>query len=361
MQKRKLFNILRVLCYCLGFPLLFLIGLIASMPFFGEPVYADSCANGILILLGIWAIVEIVRFSMKFALKKHRLLQTIITIIVAIVVMAVPMFITDAVLGKQFKEMVADNETITVSFNEGDKIYAAGTTVTLTENLTVPAEYFNAGFATENYEYQVGWHNVVTNTSRRDKALYWQLIYDTDIYMYKTGINKWLNFNDYKFNNYEESTGDGLALGVASTIKKEINTLKKVVAVYYYQDINSLPISEELQSAYDLACGKTSTSDIISSGMSLSSLYQLQFELETRPSLYPFLAVRNYIYIFIGIVTFVYILIYFLNEKYLACNPDEIVQFKFLNKFRKENGEPTPEAKPAKEANSKKKEEKGNE
>ena len=95
--------------------------------------------------------------------------------------------------------------------------------------------------------------------------------------------------------------------------------------------------------------------------MSLSSLYQLQLELETRPSLYPFLAVRNYIYIFIGIVAFVYILIYFLNEKYLACNPDELVQFKFLNKFRKENGDPTPEAKSANEAKSKKKEEKGNE
>ena len=142
------------------------------MPFFGEPVYADACANGILILLGMWAIVEIVRFSMKFALRKSRLLQTIVTVAVAIIVMAVPMFVMDAVLSKQYGEIVNDSANITVSFESGSKLKVEGEAeVTLADKLEVPTEFFNAGFETENYEYQVGWFKGISNTRRRDGML----------------------------------------------------------------------------------------------------------------------------------------------------------------------------------------------
>ena len=369
MQKRKLFNILRIVCYCLGFPLLFLIGLIASMPFFGEPVYADACANGILILLGMWAIVEIVRFSMKFALRKSRLLQTIVTVAVAIIVMAVPMFVMDAVLSKQYGEIVNDSANIAVSFENGSKLKVEGEAeVTLSDKLEVPTEFFNAGFETENYEYQVGWFKGVTNTKRRDGMLYYQLISETDAFMNKTGINKWLNFKDYKFNNYEEDTGDGLALGVASMLEKDINTSREIIALYYYQTevLHATP-SSELTVRYYVVTGNTynlegkikelvtaegynpeSTVEglkkvnalkavaesVSKSNMSINDLYELKLHLETRPSLYPVLAVRNYIYIFIGIVAFMYVLIYMLNEKRLATPEDEMITC-CLNKLRK--------------------------
>ncbi|MGN1096242.1 MAG: hypothetical protein ACI4QU_00150 [Christensenellales bacterium] len=369
MQKRKLFNILRIVCYCLGFPLLFLIGLIASMPFFGEPVYADACANGILILLGMWAIVEIVRFSMKFALRKSRLLQTIVTVAVAIIVMAVPMFVMDAVLSKQYGEIVNDSANIAVSFENGSKLKVEGEAeVTLSDKLEVPTEFFNAGFETENYEYQVGWFKGVTNTKRRDGMLYYQLISETDAFMNKTGINKWLNFKDYKFNNYEEDTGDGLALGVASMLEKDINTSREIIALYYYQTevLHATP-SSELTVRYYVVTGNTynlegkikelvtaegynpeSTVEglkkvndlkavaesVSKSNMSINDLYELKLHLETRPSLYPVLAVRNYIYIFIGIVAFMYVLIYMLNEKRLATPEDEMITC-CLKKLRK--------------------------
>ncbi len=369
MQKRKLFNILRIVCYCLGFPLLFLIGLIASMPFFGEPVYADACANGILILLGMWAIVEIVRFSMKFALRKSRLLQTIVTVAVAIIVMAVPMFVMDAVLSKQYGEIVNDSANIAVSFENGSKLKVEGEAeVTLSDKLEVPTEFFNAGFETENYEYQVGWFKGVTNTKRRDGMLYYQLISETDAFMNKTGINKWLNFKDYKFNNYEEDTGDGLALGVASMLEKDINTSREIIALYYYQTevLHATP-SSELTVRYYVVTGNTynlegKIKDLVTaegynpestveglkkvnvlkavaesvskSNMSINDLYELKLHLETRPSLYPVLAVRNYIYIFIGIVAFMYVLIYMLNEKRLATPEDEMITC-CLKKLRK--------------------------
>lgn len=369
MQKRKLFNILRIVCYCLGFPLLFLIGLIASMPFFGEPVYADACANGILILLGMWAIVEIVRFGMKFALRKSRLLQTIVTVAVVIIVMALPMFIMDGVLSKQYNQIVSDNKTIAVSFDEGSKIEVNGeTAVELTDKLEVPTDFYNAGFTTENYEKQVGWMKAVTNTKRRDSMYYYKLIMETDSYMQKTGINKWLNFNDYKFSNYEESTGDGLALGLTSTIKKDIDTNRQIIALYYYQTevLHATP-SSELTVRYYVATGNTYNLDgkiaalvngegldainsveglnrvaalkavatsVSKSNMSLSSLYELQLHIQTRPSLYPVLAVRNYIYIFVGIVAFMYVLIYLLNEKRLATPEDEMITC-CLKKLRK--------------------------
>ena len=360
MQKRKLFNILRIVCYCLGFPLLFLIGLIVSMPFFGEPVYADACANGILILLGMWAIVEIVRFSMKFALRKSRLLQTIVTVAVAIIVMAVPMFVMDAVLSKQYGEIVNDSANIAVSFESGSKLKVEGEAeVTLADKLEVPTEFFNAGFETENYEYQVGWFKGVTNTKRRDGMLYYQLISETDSFMQKTGINKWLNFKDYKFNNYEEDTGDGLALGVTSMLEKDINTSREIIALYYYKTevLHATP-SSELTVRYYVVTGNTynlegkikelviaegynpdstveglkkvndlkSVAESVSkSNMSINDLYELKLHLETRPSLYPVLAVRNYIYVFIGIVAFMYVLIYMLNEKRLATPEDEMI------------------------------------
>ena len=59
--------------------------------------------------------------------------------------------------------------------------------------------------------------------------------------------------------------------------------------------------------------------------MSINDLYELKLHLETRPSLYPVLAVRNYIYVFIGIVAFMYVLIYMLNEKRLATPEDEMI------------------------------------
>ena len=68
--------------------------------------------------------------------------------------------------------------------------------------------------------------------------------------------------------------------------------------------------------------------------MSLSSLYELQLHIQTRPSLYPVLAVRNYIYIFIGIIAFMYVLIYLLNEKRLATPEDEMITC-CLKKLRK--------------------------
>ena len=371
MQKRKLFNILRIACYCLGFPLLFLIGLIESMRFFGEPVYADACANGILILLGMWAIVEIVRFSMKFALRKSRLLQTIVTVAVVIIVMAVPMFVMDAVLIKQYDEIVDDSATIAVSFENGSKLKVTGETeVTLSDDLEVPTTFFNAGFETENYEYQVGWFKGVTNTKRRDGMLYYQLISETDDFMNKTGINKWLNYKDYKFSNYEEDTGDGLALGVMSMLQKDIDSSREIIALYYYNsEVLHVTPSSELTVRYYVVTGNTYNLEgkikalvsaegyepdssieglkrvnelkdvaesVTKSNMAINDLYELQLHLETRPSLYPVLAVRNYIYIFIGIVAFMYVLIYVLNEKRLATPEDEMIKC-CLKKLRKSN------------------------
>lgn len=371
MQKRKLFNILRIACYCLGFPLLFLIGLIESMRFFGEPVYADACANGILILLGMWAIVEIVRFSMKFALRKSRLLQTIVTVAVVIIVMAVPMFVMDAVLIKQYDEIVDNSATIAVSFENGSKLKVTGETeVTLSDDLKVPTTFFNAGFETENYEYQVGWFKGVTNTKRRDGMLYYQLISETDDFMNKTGINKWLNYKDYKFSNYEEDTGDGLALGVMSMLQKDIDSSREIIALYYYNsEVLHVTPSSELTVRYYVVTGNTYNLEgkikalvsaegyepdssieglkrvnelkdvaesVTKSNMAINDLYELQLHLETRPSLYPVLAVRNYIYIFIGIVAFMYVLIYVLNEKRLATPEDEMIKC-CLKKLRKSN------------------------
>ncbi|NLZ25233.1 MAG: hypothetical protein GX891_02080 [Clostridiales bacterium] len=362
MEKRKIVNILRVIAYCIGFPLLFLITLITTMPFFGEPVYKDSCANGILIVLGMWAVVEIVRLSLKFALKDKKTLQAVIVGIVSVVVMAVPMLIMDAFISKDVDAVSAEAaqkkitvvsdyqvpETAEITTAKIDKF----TTAYYADGVAFKVET-DVSFKIENYNYQLGWFMPKTDRKDIGKSLYRVLLDDVDDFMDDHGINKWLNYEDYYFSNYKPTNGevngivDGHLLGVRSTIDRTIKAEEDAIKAYnaaLIKFLNGEAAEPTQTSVYKNAMGIDSTPEVpitpyVVAEWSLPELYKIQAELDTKAKLYPIFVAREYIYIFVGFVVFSTILVYLCNEKIAKLEPGDKVEFKFMNKFKKQGSD----------------------
>ncbi|MDD4839477.1 MAG: hypothetical protein PHE93_02230 [Clostridia bacterium] len=332
MKKTKVLKVLRTVFYCIGFPLLLLLTAIGTMPFFGEPVFKASCANGLLVIFIMWAVVEIVRLIMKFACKKNQMAQTIIVAVVGLIIMVAPVILFDELVGPKIDASATQGANFELAYivNEGVATVVSADT---TDAVIIPTEFADVSYQLlngsdlETFNYQLGKYTNVTNKVRVDKALYRKFLDSADDFMDFYGINKWYNYEDFYFDNYTgfatdgTPTTDGHLLGVENKLNAEIEYLQKAVVSYHRAYVangnsevgldTSIPATYNI---YQIAIGETTST----SHMSLSDLYILKTELATKAQIYPLFVARNYIYIFIGLVALSTILVGYCNEKLRA-------------------------------------------
>ena len=133
-MKANIFKFLKIASYFVGFPLMILLILISMMPMFNEQVMGDFARNWLLILLGVWAVFEIVRQILKRKLNKseaHKSLATAITAIVALLCVMLPVAISDGTNKSRYE--------------------------------SVQQEAAKVGANLKDYDYIMGWHNDFTN------------------------------------------------------------------------------------------------------------------------------------------------------------------------------------------------------
>jgi hypothetical protein len=336
MKKTKILKIVRIVLFCIGFPLLLLVTAIKTMPFFGEPLYKDWCAHGIFAILIMWALVEITRIIVLFACKKSRTLQTIIVAAVGVVVMAVPLILFDYLVGPKIDAYATAGSDFQLAFtvdDEGDVTVvskdAAGATVIPMSFADLRYELRYKG-KLETFGYQLGKYVPVTKPDRIDKSLYRVFLDKCDDFMDFYAINKWYNFKDRYSDNYTgfasdgvTPTNDGYFPGVQSTVDKEIELLQKAVIDYYRAYVANGNSEEGLAIPSTALLYREATGKVEStSHWTLTELYILRDELATKAKIYPLFAARNLIYIFIGLVAISTIGIGYINDK-LAENKDE--------------------------------------
>ncbi|HRU83969.1 MAG: hypothetical protein ACOYIN_05285 [Christensenellales bacterium] len=153
--KLQVIKFLKTLIYLLGFPLLFLLALINSMPMFGEIVFKGFAANGILLVLAMWAVVEFVRLLFKVAMRKNGgSLRSMIVACLAVLVMVLPTYFIGQVQEKRVNEVRAEYSAYVVD----------GKTI------EVPT-----------YGKQEGWYRATTKVNKAERKSYTDaLIYDVD-------------------------------------------------------------------------------------------------------------------------------------------------------------------------------------
>lgn len=329
MKKAKILKLLKVFFYLIGFPLLLLLTAIGTMPFFGEPIFESSCAYGIFAVLIMWAVVEIVRLIMKLTSKNNHILQTIIVAAVALVIMTVPVVLLDELVGPKIDNVATGGADFELAYIVGEDNKAVVVSSDTPDAVIIPTDFadvrytLKSGSHFETYNYQIGRYKAITN-KRIDKTLYRKFIDKGDEFMNFYNINKWINFEDYYFDNYTgvnsagKPTNDGHLLGVENTLSKNITELQAAVVDYhraYVANGNSdAGLDTEFPAVYKkymVATGQAESTEY----WTLTGLYTFKAELETKPYIYPLFVARNYIYIFIGIVVFSTIVIGYCNDK----------------------------------------------
>jgi len=332
MKKTKILKILRIILFCIGFPLLLLVTAIKTMPYFGEPIYQDWCAYGIFAVLIMWALVEITRLIVLFACKKNRTLQTIIVALVGVVVMAVPLILFDYLAGPKIDAYATAGKDFQLAYTVDTEGIAKAVPQDTEGAVVISLDFadfrheLKNGSKLETFNYQLGKYVAVTKPDRIDKSLYRMFIDKGDDFMDFYGINKWYNFHDYYSSNYTgfssdgtNSTTDGFFPGVQSTVDMEIEKLQDAVIRYhraYTANGNSedgLP-SNATQILYRTATGKIESAE----HLTLAELYIFRAELATKAKIYPLFVARNLIYIFVGVVALSTICIGYINDKLAA-------------------------------------------
>lgn len=111
MDKKKklvLMRVLKVFFYLLGFPLLFLVVAKDSMVFFNEELFSNTATKGIWFVFGIWAAFTLIQIALSFTVKKQQI-RTIITVVVALMLLMIPMQIFDASTTKKLDTIRTEN------------------------------------------------------------------------------------------------------------------------------------------------------------------------------------------------------------------------------------------------------------
>lgn len=327
MKKTKILKILRLVLFLIGFPLLLLLTAIKTMPYFGEPMFKDSCAYGIFVVLIMWAVVEIVRLILVLSAKNKHMLQAIIVTAVALIVMVVPCILFDYLMGPKVDAAVSSGANYQIAYIvEGGsaKLVSADT-----EGATViPVEFADvrhevkSGAKLQTFRFQLGKYSAVTEPSRIDKALYRLLLDKGDSFMYFYQINKWYNYEDYYFSNYTgigsngQPSTDGYLPGVATKINSEIKTLESAVVAYHRAYVANGNSHIGLEASGEFAAFQEAMGIVDSTKhWSLNELYVFRVELSIKPLIYPLFVARNLVYIFIGIVAISNIAIGYINDK----------------------------------------------
>ncbi|HKL94558.1 MAG TPA: hypothetical protein VJZ69_04670 [Clostridia bacterium] len=333
MKKVKILKLLRVIFYVVGFPLLLLLTAIGTMPFFGEPIFNDSCAYGIFAVLIMWAVVEIVRLIMKLTCKNNQLLQTIVVSVVALIIMIVPVVLLDELVGPKIDAVATIGEDYKLAYIVGEDNKATVVSADTAGAVIISSDFANLqytltnGSRLETYNYQIGRYKPITNKTRVDKALYRMFLDKGDDFMNFYGINKWYNFEDFYFDNYTgidgagKPTEDGYLPGVATRLDREIELLQNTVVEYH----RAYVANGNSEAGLDTAMPATYAKFLVAMGeetstehWSLTELYKFKAEFGTKTYIYPLFVARNYVYIFIGIVVLSTIVTGYCNDKIKA-------------------------------------------
>lgn len=311
MDKSSITKLFRMLAYFIGFPLVLCLVLISALQFYGQPAFSSTIWYSIVLVLGMWAVFEIARLIFKLTIKNNRQLQTILIALIALIVMVVPLVIIDYVyINPTYAAVQEEYEAYEITYEDP----TTGEEVTLNLNEIIPMK---------SLAYQQGWFKSVTKASRKDLSMTQKLIDATDKFCVDYQINKWLNFNDFEFDNYDSAKYGqfGKLAGVKATLEKSIEIMEGYIKEY--NDViadGGTPTPAQIANLNLAIKGGSYASDIFGAsfpinGWDIISLKALNYDMEYQITFYPYFAAKQFILVGLGLVMLSIVLVAYCTSK----------------------------------------------